>query len=188
MPLLVGHYMEKENFTEQELEFACGFKLGSASAVTGCGDCRDPLVFLNRLKVVWPLFDKDYDKDSPTYGEGRKLPEFVNLELIERMKEAGWSTNAAGWHSEMQFAINLSYHLLSDHVVKYHDPSMVDEDGHTWRPYESLRGNSRKGEQLEQAVININKERFWYINPHKAYDKVTINPKDYDSDGWLIEQ
>ena len=106
--------------------------------ITGCGDCREPLVFLNRLKVVWPLFDKDYDKDSPTYGEGRKLPEFVNLELIERMKEAGWSTNAVGWHSEMQFAINLSYHLLSDHVVKYHDPSMVDERRHL-RPYESIR-------------------------------------------------
>ena len=182
MPLLVGYYMEKDGFTDEEIDFACGFTLGSASHVTGCGDCRDPLVFLNRLKVVWPLFSLNSEL------ERQKLPEFVTIELIERMKEAGWSTNAAGWHSEMQFAVNLSYHLLSDHRSKHGDDSMVDEHGHTWRPEEILRGNSRKGRQLEAAVININKEEFWYINPHKAYEKITINPKEYDSDGHWIEQ
>ena len=179
--------MEKENFTDEEIGFACGYALGSVSAVTGCGDCRDPLVFLNRLKIVWPNVNKDYDKESPTFGEGQKLPEFVTLELIERMKEAGWNTNAAGWHSEMQFAVNLSYHLLSDQRHKYGDESMVDEHGHSWRPEEILRGNSRKGRQLEEAVIYINKESFWYINPHKASEKTTIDPKEYDSEGYYIE-
>tara|TARA_Y100001938_G_C7737836_1_gene257812 strand:- start:9 stop:473 length:465 start_codon:yes stop_codon:yes gene_type:complete len=153
--------------------------------------------------LVWPIFNIDYEKDSPTYGEMQKLPDFVNLEFVERMKEAGWSTNAAPWHTRLQFAVSLSWFLIREHKSKFGGPSMQasnyteEEKGGedwvhfldgVWSPEEHLRGHNRKQRQFEEAVLAISKNRFMVVNPHKAYDKTTIDPKHYDADGYLIEQ
>ena len=209
MALLVGiENGPSKGFTEEELAFTNGFRLGSVSAVTGCGDCRDPREFLNRLMLVWPLFNKDYEEDSPTYGEMQKLPDFVNLEFVERMKEAGWSTNAASWHTRLQFAVSLSWFLIREHKSKFGGPSMEasnyteeekgyghpddDPDGvlfldGAWSPEEHLRGHNRKQRQFEEAVLAISKNRFMVVNPHKAYEKTTIDPNHYDEDGYIDE-
>tara|TARA_B100001287_G_scaffold276629_1_gene288327 strand:- start:11389 stop:12027 length:639 start_codon:yes stop_codon:yes gene_type:complete len=211
MPLLVGiENGPSKGFTDEELDFTNGFRLGSVSSVTGCGDCRDPREFLNRLMLVWPLFNAHYTKDSDgnLVGEMQKLPDFVNLEFVERMKEAGWYTNAASWTTRLQFAISLSWFLIREHKHKFGGPSMEEKNytkeekgyGHpddnpdgvlfldgAWSPEEHLRGHNRKQRQFEEAVLAISKDRFMVVNPHKAYEKTTIDPKNYDSQGYLID-
>ena len=175
MPLLVGiNNGPDKGFTQEELDFTNGFSLGSASYITKAGDIRDPQEFLNRLRLVWPLFSLKRDEPEP-------LPDFVNLEFVERMKEAGWRTNASGYETQMEFAMELSYHLITEWNARFG----LDEKNET---AECLRGHGRKQRQLTQAVHDIANEQFGFHNPHKAYEKTTINPKEYDSDGHWIEQ
>jgi hypothetical protein len=162
-----------KGFTDEELAFTNGFALGSASQVTLEGEIRDPQEFLNRLKLVWPLF-------SINAEEPETLPDFVNLEFVERMKEANWYTNAAGYRTPMEFAMNLAYLV----VLKWNSKFGSDSE---FEPHEHLRGQGPKQRQLAQAVHDIANEQFGFYNPHKAGEKFTINPNEYDSDGYLNE-
>tara|TARA_B100000925_G_scaffold78580_1_gene55553 strand:+ start:284 stop:880 length:597 start_codon:yes stop_codon:yes gene_type:complete len=198
MALIVGiKNGPDKGFTDEELEFTNGFMLGSASYLTGCGDCRDPREFLNRLTLVWPIFAVNEE------NEPMSLPDFVNLEFVERMKEAGWNTNAAGWTSQLQFAVSLSWFLIRDHKSKYGGPSMERKNyepdeiatnkelkflDSTWSPEEHLRGHGRKQRQFEDAIYAISNDRFFAINKHKTGEIITIDPKEYDSEGYWIEQ
>ena len=81
----------------------------------------------------------------------------------ERMKEAGWNTNAASWTSQLQFAVSLSWFLIRDHKSKYGGPSMERKNyepdeiatnkelkflDSVWSPEEHLRGHGRKQRQF----------------------------------------
>ena len=169
MPLLVGiENGPSKGFSKKQLAFTNGFSLGSVCGLAGCGEIRDPKEFLARLKMAWPILH-----------QGEKLPKFVNIGLIRRMKKAGWYTNAASWDEPMVFVHKIAYMLWNTHYHTYGD-KMTEETWHD-APYRVLRDD-----ELDRAVYAIANKRFHRINPHKLDEKLTIDPSDYDEYGGYI--